>query len=356
MTPYDGSNTPKTAPQRLLIIRPSALGDVCRSVPVLASLRRAFPRATIDWVVQRGFEPAVAAHPALDRVISFPRRELERWWTPPGAVRGVRWLRALQERGYDWVVDCQGLARSGLMAWATRAPVRIGYSNAEEFGWLGVNRRHQIERRLHAVERMIRLVEAEGVEGVRDMTLFVPPGAEEELPGALRVNDRYAVVAPTSRWAAKRWPAPWFAAVAERLVEEGAVDRVAIVGAGSERTQCEEVVGLATRSDRFLDLVGRTSVGGLMAAIAGSALVVANDSAAVHMAVGLDRPLVALYGPTDVARVGPYQREKDVIQHVEQGERLDHKNEALGRRYMERISVQEVLDAALARIGAAPRV
>jgi len=354
-------NTPETShssppPERILIIRPSALGDVCRSVPVLASLRRAFPEATIDWVVQRGFEPAVAAHPSLDSVVPFPRRELTRWWTPPGAIRGLRWLRTLREPRYDWAIDCQGLARSGLMAWWTRAPVRIGYANADELSWLGVNRRFEIDRRLHAVERMLRLIESAGVESVRDMTLFVPDGADSELPESLRSDERFAVVAPTSRWPGKRWPAAWFAEVAHRLVAEDAVARVAIVGAASERAQCADVLALAEGSDRFIDLVGRTSVGGLMAAVARASLVIANDSAAVHMAVGFNRPLVALYGPTDVSKVGPYGRERDVLQHVEQGERLDHKDEALGRRYMGRISVREVLEAAVARVGTAPRV
>jgi heptosyltransferase-1 len=97
------------------------------------------------------------------------------------------------------------------------------------------------------------------------------------------------------------------------------------------------------------DRVGSTSISALMALISRAALVVANDSAAVHMAVGFDRPTVALYGPTDVARVGPYGREADVIQHREPGDTLDHKDDA-NAAMMARIGLEEVLNACRVRL------
>jgi ADP-heptose:LPS heptosyltransferase len=105
-----------------------------------------------------------------------------------------------------------------------------------------------------------------------------------------------------------------------------------------------------------VDLVGVTSVGGLMAAVERAAIVVANDSAALHMAVGFDRPLVALFGPTRIDRVGPYGRAGDVIQKLQPGERLDHKDDRLGRGLMERITLEEVLDAAASRVGKADTI
>ena len=70
-------------PKRILIVRPSALGDVCRTVPVLVSLRRAFGRAQIDWLVQAQFADAITAHPALDRIVTFPRTQMADWWHNP---------------------------------------------------------------------------------------------------------------------------------------------------------------------------------------------------------------------------------------------------------------------------------
>ena len=130
---------------KILIVRPSALGDVCRTVPVLASLRRAWPEAVVDWVVQEEFAPAIAAHPALSEAITFPRTRLARWWRSPARARELwQWFGELRRREYDIVLDCQGLGRSGLITWATAAPRRVGLRRAREFAWLGYNVRCQV--------------------------------------------------------------------------------------------------------------------------------------------------------------------------------------------------------------------
>jgi heptosyltransferase-2 len=159
------------------------------------------------------------------------------------------------------------------------------------------------------------------------------------------------VLAPTSRWLGKRWPAERFATLTQALLGEGAVEAVAVVGSGTERDQVEPVIRLAERDPRVIDLVGKTGVGTLMATIERSSLVVANDSAALHMAVGFDRPMVGLYGPTQIDLVGPYQRESDVIQAIgpPDGGKNRHKDEDLGRKAMEAIGTDRVIAAAIER-------
>lgn len=345
----------ETPPGRILIIRPSALGDVCRSVPVLVSLKRAWPEARIDWLVQDAFTPAVSAHPDLHAAIPFQRQAvaIKRWLRADARKKLHDLIGALRASQYDLVLDCQGLGRSGFFAWATRAPVRVGYANAAEFGWLGCNRRVPVPRDMHTVDRMLALVEALGVEPVRDMRLYTPP--EESAPADPRLDGaRYAVIAPTSRWAGKRWPADRFASVARALLDSGRLDALAIVGGRDERGQCEPVLDLCVSDRRAVDLVGKTSIAGLMGVIERSGLVLANDSAALHMAVGFDRPLVALFGPTRIGLVGPYGRASDVIQSAEPGPGVSHKDDALGRAMMEQISVETVTSAALDRLGDQP--
>ncbi|QYK46779.1 MAG: lipopolysaccharide heptosyltransferase I [Phycisphaeraceae bacterium] len=332
----------ESLPKSILIIRPSALGDVCRSVPVLASLRSAYPEARIDWLVQDSFADAISGHPALSGVVPFERGRLGKDLKSIRPASTIRFLRRLRAQRYDLVIDAQGLFRSGMLALATGARRRVGYANAQELGWLGYNTRHRISREMHAVDRMLALVERAGVKPIADMRLSTLPAWREWAAQTLGAS-RAAVLAPTSRWAGKRWPAERFAALAERMLAMG-IERVAIVGARSEREQCGPLLELASRDERVLDLIGKTSVGELMAVVERAAVVVANDSAAIHMAVGFERPMVALYGPTSIARVGPYRREGDVIQHVQPGEVLDHKDDLAGREMMERISVDEVVE------------
>ncbi len=344
------------APARILLIRPSALGDVCRSVPLLASLRAAFGTARIDWLVQDSFVDAVAHHPALavagsggGGVVAFPRRRFSRWASPAVTGEVLRWMRGLRGAGYDTVIDAQGLARSGLCALATGARTRVGYADAREGAPLAYTIRAEAPRTLHTVDRMLQLLTPLGAPVVADMRLYPPPAdraamaADQALAGR-----RFAVIAATSRWAGKQWPADRFAVVAERLVSDPVygVSAVVLVGAQAEREQIGPLLALAGRDRRVIDRVGSTSVGGLMALIEASSLVIANDSAALHMAVGFDRPMVALFGPTRVDLVGPYRRERDVLQHVTPSDRLNHKNAAAGRLLMDRITVAEVLARA----------
>ena len=338
---------------RILIIRPSALGDVCRTVPVLASLRAAYPAATIDWLVQDSFAPAIASHTALTGVVAFPRGKLREWYRPSVAPELKRFLDELGERKYDLALDCQGLFRSGLFAIATKAPRRIGFDNAAELGWLGLTERVHAPRSMHAVDRMLMLAEHAGARPVYDMRLYSAP----EDRAWVAVQDGlgeggFAVIAPMTRWPGKQWPPERFAELARRLVG-GAVHgvrRVALVGSPSEREQAGTLIDSLRGEHGVVDLIGQTTVGQLMALVEMGGLLVGCDSAAVHMAVGFRRPLVALYGPTRVERVGPYGRSAQVVQRLIPGDLHDHKDGAAGQVMMNRISVEDVLESARAQV------
>ncbi|TVQ75580.1 MAG: lipopolysaccharide heptosyltransferase family protein, partial [Phycisphaeraceae bacterium] len=288
-------------PRHILIIRPSALGDVCRTVPVLVSLKRHWPEARVDWLVQRGFEGAILGHPDLHEAIPFDRRALSLRRVATGSWRSAmaELMSRLRTPRYDLVVDAQGLFRSGFFAAMTGSRTRVGYARAEEFGSIFYSRRIAVDRSAHAVDRMLALVEGLEVEPVPDMRLYSTPKGREGLPDTLR-GARFATFAPTSRWPGKRWPQDRFLEVAKSLLAQGAVEKIAVVGGGNEREQCSLLVDHAGVEPRIVDLIGRTDVETLMAVIESSAIVLANDSAPLHMAVGFDRPLVGLFGPTKI--------------------------------------------------------
>ncbi len=338
-----------TQPSRILIVRPSALGDVCRTVPVLATLRRAWPEAAIDWVVQSEFAAAIACHPALNETIPFPRHDFGRWWRSPSAALGlVRWLDGLRHRRYDLVFDCQGLGRSGFITWATRAGRRVGHRSARELGWLGCNVRHPAPPGVHTVRRMMSLAEGEGLEPVYDMRLYAAATdvawwarRRRELGAA---GGPYAVLAPTSRWPSKRWPQSHWSALIAPLRERG-FGQVVLIGAPGERDQVDGIIRETGRDVMLTDLVGRTDVGRILAIIAGADLVIANDSAPLHVAVGFARPCIGLFGPTDPARVGPWGAQDGVVRAVSRGERpVNFKDPRLGDSLMRLIDPADVLD------------
>jgi len=335
----------KSEVRRILLIRPSALGDVCRTVPILVSLKNAYPKAEIDWLVQDTFADAISAHPDIHEVIPFPRKYFGRAIRDYRSARDlVRWLKNLRTRKYDLVYDCQGLARSGFFAWSTRAPKRVGFADAREAGHLGYTHRYTINPKLHTVDRMLALLEADDIKTVQDMRLYVSQVDTEWWASIhnLKSAKQYAVLAPTSRWETKRWPEDRFAALLNPLLDSG-YQTIYIVGSETEKLQC---TSLLDRCDgvHVINLMGATRVGQLLAVIQNANLVIANDSAALHIAVGFYRPYIALFGPTDITQVGPYKGDQWVLQHLNDSETLHHKNTSLGQSIMARISVDDVLN------------
>lgn len=345
-------------PARILIVRPSALGDVCRTVPVLASLRRAWPEARIDWVVRDTFVPAVAAHPALNRAIAFPRARFARWWRSASSTMAMlRWAKQLHQTHYDLVLDCQGLSRSALISLATGAPRRIGLRRAREFGWLAYTQRISSQAHQHTVNIMLALIEAIGIEPVRDMQLYVDDEAQQWWRSTREqrgIDQPYVVLAPTARWITKRWPIERWSAMIEPLRQRGFASCV-VIGAPDEKPQVRSLVD--ANIDGVASVIGEADVARTMAVLADADLVIAHDSAPLHMAVGFDTPCVGLFGPTDPATVGPYGGRSRVVcashnhlpssqqQQQRAREQTTYRDRRLGDRLMRSITVEQVLTA-----------
>ena len=118
-------------PERIALIKPSALGDIMNCLPVLTALRQRFPQAQISWIVNRSFAPLLQNHPDLDEVIPFERNLT--WFRPITGLSALgRFIRQLRERRFDLAIDLQGLFRTGLIAYITGAKRRVGLASARE--------------------------------------------------------------------------------------------------------------------------------------------------------------------------------------------------------------------------------
>lgn len=345
----------ESSPRSILIIRPSALGDVCRTVPVLASLRAAWPDARIGWLVQEEFSEAISAHPSLDEVVTFPRQALRgAWRTPGGLLRTLGYLRSLSRGDWEVALDCQGLARSGVFARCTGARRRTGFRAAAEFGWVFLNDRVSTDKR-HIVDRTMDLVSALGVPPIMDLSLHAPEDSRrrwQEHPS--HPEGEYIVLAPRSRWPSKEWPADRWLELMRSLSTDGHHSFV-LVGSGSEQEAIDRLAASLDDSRvRTHSLAGRTSVGELMAIIEGARLVVANDSAPLHIAVGFSRPMIGLFGPTDPLEVGPYGALDQVLRPPNaSGSGHDYRTSSSSDDDMSGITLEQVLSRARELLGAA---
>lgn len=318
---------------RILIVRPTALGDVSRTVPCLVALRRRYPQAKIDWLVSSAFADVIGYHPDLDDVILFDRQGLAKFGRSCTATRqGFALLNRLRKQRYEMVYDLQGLLRSGMFTFATRAPRRIGFADAREGAARLYTHRHRVDPEQHTVDCMMQLLAADGLLEANeppDLQLYLGDADQTWHERWLALNNLpargYACLAPTAQWGCKCWPIEFFAQVAARLLrgteQTPAMAKLVLLAAGHERLHVARLYDLLTQEHGFKEdeLAERlrfpmTSVGQLAALIAGTALLVCNDSAALHIAVGFDRPFVAIHGPTDPARVGPYRNRQWVVQ------------------------------------------
>jgi lipopolysaccharide heptosyltransferase I len=291
--------------RRIAIIKPSALGDIVHALPVLTALRARFPAARITWVVNAAYESLLTGHPDLDETLPFDRSAMR------GARSAIRatfaFASELRRRRFDLAIDMQGLLRSGLMTWATGAPVRVGFANAREGSrYLYTQKvRSPTLNAAHAVERMWCIAEAFGAGG-GPKTFRVPlqpaevASARTELA---QLPHPIVAVAGGAKWLTKRWPAAYFAELVNRAHAQFGGSCV-LLGAGEDvplsRAVAERVHG------PVLDLTGKTSLQRLAAVLALADVVLGNDTGPLHLAAALGRPCVAPYLCTRVGLHGPY--------------------------------------------------
>ena len=297
-----------TPPKRVLIIKPSAIGDVVHTLPVLNLIRRRWPGAHVAWLVTPACSDLLEGHPQLDEVIRFERRRFAEGWRKPSAAVGLfRFARELRARQFDLVVDLQGLFRSGWLAWQTRAPYRVGFANAREMAPVFYTHRVTLDNvEQHAIDRYLTLAETIGCGREPVEFRFATTDDDRRAVAELLKSDEpYAVLLPGTNWATKRWPVEHFAATVEPLRERFAL-RTIVAGGLDDRALAASIPGA-------LDLTGATNLRQLVALLERAAVVVANDSGPMHIAAALGRPLVAPYGPTSPIRTGPYRREDAVI-------------------------------------------
>jgi lipopolysaccharide heptosyltransferase I len=293
--------------RRIALVKPSALGDIVHSLPVLSALRVRFPAARITWVVNRAYEPLLAGHPDLTDTLPFDR----------GAFKGLRgavaatvtFAREMRRRQFDLVVDMQGLLRSGLMAWASGAPRRVGFRNAREGSRYTYT--HKIAPpatgAVHAVDRMWAVAEAFGV-GHLPKTFRVPlqPAEVSAARDLLAALPRPVVaVAAGAKWLTKRWPTVHFAEALNRAHSHFGGSCV-FIGAPDDIALSLEVA--CKLRGPSLDLTGRTSLPRLAAVLSQSDAMLGNDTGPLHLAAALGVPCVAPYLCTQVALHGPYQQ------------------------------------------------
>jgi lipopolysaccharide heptosyltransferase I len=301
--------------ERILIVKLSSMGDVVHALPVPVTLRASFPSARIAWLIESRWLPLVQRHPAVDEVFAidtFKARQNPRSF--PELIESIRKVRAFKP---DWAVDLQGAVKSAVLGRLSGAPRRLGFARPvirEPLAGIFYNRRVRPQS-IHVVEQMLDLLSGIGpITRVIDFPFPVPDKAREAAQAWLLQNrvGPFVFFSPGGGWASKRWPSNRYAALAEALERDYGLAAVLNLGPADHE--------LDDAFRRARTIRARLFSGDLMnlaAMLLNAELVVGGDTGPLHLAAALGTPTVALYGPTDPGRNGPYSKRAVVLRKTD---------------------------------------
>lgn len=268
----------------ILIVRLGAMGDILHTLPAAASLKHSHPRSRVFWAVHPQWQGLLEGNPFLDGVVIVERNRLSDFFT----LR--KRLLALH---IDVAIDFQGLIKSAVVASLARPDRIYGFHHSElreRAASLFYSRQVQ-PHAPHIVDKNLELAAAAGASNILH-TFPLPPGTPEgELP-----DGPFILACPLAGWSSKQWPLEHYARLAHRLNEEMGIPLV-LNGAPQSRSILESVPGA---------FVHCSSISGLIAVTRAARAVIGVDSGPLHLAAALMKPGVAIFGPTDPARNGPY--------------------------------------------------
>ena len=299
---------------KILIIKPSSLGDIVHVFPAVDILLEAYPDAVIDWLVHPAFVGMVKYCRNFRRAIIFPRRELGRAAT--FLPYFTRLARKLRREKYDLVVDFQGLLRSALFGRMTRCRRYVGFGHPREFPARFLYREnfaappefvHAVDRNCYLAGRIVNRPYRSGTPAVLPVNPVNAARAEVRLRQAgIGGGERFLGVIPGARWESKQWPPEFFASVISRLAAGDPQLKFVLLGSPSDVAGADAVRAAATCPDRIVSLVGATRISDLVEIIRQSSGLLTNDSGPMHIAAALKVPVFAVFGPTVPEKTGPY--------------------------------------------------
>jgi heptosyltransferase-1 len=346
---------------KILIVRLGAMGDILHALPAVAAIRAALPHATIGWLIEERWSELLTAQgrkaspssvspkkPLVNHVYTIDtRRWREHFFRPSSTAEVMGAMRRVRKMHYDIALDFQGSIKSAALARAGGAQAVAGFSDPRESAARFFYRRRFPRRGEHVIEQNHSLAAQTLTPYLsgNELQLSAPqlpldPAAESwaEAEIARLGIASFAIVNPGAGWGAKQWPPQRFGEVARGLAEHNIKT---LVNAGADE---EELAGEVVKASGGNAFALRCTIGQLVAITRRARLFVGGDTGPLHLAAALGVPVVALYGPTDPARTGPFGTQAIALRHPESETTFSH--HAATEAGLLKISAEEVISAA----------
>jgi heptosyltransferase-1 len=328
--------------KRFLVVRLGSLGDIVHTFPAVAGLRQSFPSSEIVWLT----------HPRFVSLVESSGLASQMWPVDSRDLASVRYVLAkIRSQAWDAAIDYQGLWKSSLLPFLGRVPVRIGFSSStvREYGVPILYTDSVVCRTQHVADQNSELTLRAGAStAVANVSLRVP-SSDETLVREQLVKDggaRYVVLSPGGGWRSKCWPADRFGQLSQKIHDSLGIRCVINYGPGEDALAS----AVKTASGNSQPLIYDGELGQLMALLRNAICIVGGDTGPLHLAVALGTPAVALFGPTDPARNGPYSP-KEIVLRSPNAVTTYKRGESTDPSFLD-LSVDQVFDAVQRRLGA----
>jgi len=297
---------------KILILKPSSLGDIVQALPVLRLLKQHHPVAEIYWWVETRNAELLEGDPDLAGLFHFER---DRWAKPWNWAEMGKSILELRRHRFDLVLDLQALARTGAIGWLANGGCFVGLHDTRELatGYYDISVPRPSPE-THAVDWYLETLRVLRVPVHQDFDWLPRRDAlAREVQSIWSLDDRPMVaLLPGARWENKRWPVEHFAQMVRELHTAREDLRFAILGGKSDSTSAHDISTAAPGA--CLDLTGRTTLLQMVEVIRHCHAVVTNDTGPMHVAAALCKPVVGIFGPTNPARTGPYHQTDRTLQ------------------------------------------
>ena len=339
---------------RFLIVKFGSLGEIVHCLPSVAQLRQAYPKAEIDWLVERKNKAAIELSRLDVKILPI---DTQQWRNSPsiGNAREIaEFVWTLRRDGYDCTIDFQGLIKSAFFAYLSGAPVRIGWERdflkdpVSHFFYTDVVK----PKRIHIIDQQMELLQPLGIEP--DWYAEVPLKASEKARKTVEQKlgglSDFVLLNPGGNWVTKSWPADRYGQLAGRLIKDGLP--VAVTWGPGEELLVQKLIRASGGGVREVP----TTLDELVALCERAKLFVGADTGPLHFAAAAGTPIVSIFGPTSSDRSGPFRREDIVVERRMACRPCDEREKCplVHWECIEQISVDHVYEACRKRLSLQP--
>ncbi|MDR9437202.1 MAG: glycosyltransferase family 9 protein [Thiohalophilus sp.] len=296
-------------PASLCILRLSAIGDICHTLPVVRTIQQAWPQTRLTWIIGKTEYALLQGIPDIEFIVFDKARGL-------AAYRDVH--RQLNGRRFDALLHMQIALRASLLSRLVNAPIRLGFdrARARDLQWLFTNRRIEARAHQHVMDGLFGFSQALGIKD-KQLRWDIPiPAADRQKAEQLADPARpYLVISPSASSAYRNWQVDGYAQVAEYAAREHGLQVYLTGGNSAAEQQLAAAIEEKADNANLTNLVGKTSLKQLLAVLENATALISPDSGPAHMATTVDTPVIGLYACANPDRTGPYLSRQWTINH-----------------------------------------